>query len=555
MNNADRIDLEDLRKALGTCMHDPDLQRMFKGAPEGAKRVLKIVFCSFVFPDSVDRRRAEVNIEAIVRELDADDFDYLRACEVEEGWKKFFQDLATSGKQPGAVSPGMSEKAPLNEPENEACRRASLRVIRNEAVSGVDLNAEAIKRKIAESEAEKEEEVRKGAILQHRAKAQAMRKNAVCVALGVVVLACGWFWYSSYSARRAQEEKARLEAERAREAELQKEEEARRQETERLEQERAARREQEKARQVKEEAERKERQETEAKRKEDQANRQKAERQEEAERREQERLARERFEFVRNLFRNAKPQPWRTLDKARRPGAVEGTFHCAIPDANGGVDLFAVESSANGSVKVVLMSEKDAVETPFAGWNDRLRDFGGVVHDGSKVYLFLPKAKDAAPLPLNDFDPSKMRLGELAGLVRDFGMDMDGFTFECRVTCKGVKGTLTVTRTAFREYASNSDMTSKIKEAVAASVKKPKSSKRRTVMFYDGGIVKKQINGVILVPRKPIRFDSKYSDLRAEAERQEYEEKRGLEDRYVAEVEKKVNAALESAKLTVAVSE
>ena len=538
MTAEDRIDPSDLRDALGVSMRDPGLQRVFKGAPEGAKRVLKIRFCSAVFPERVDRRKMIANVKALDGELEREDLEYLLTCEVDEELIAHFNGLLSSGKA-----------------ERKEGGRSSLRVIKSELVGTVDLNAEAIKRQLSETEREKTKEARSKAAAVRRGKVKAVTMNVTCVVAVVVVLAGAWFWYSSLAARRAREEKARIEAKQAQEAEMRRQEAERRKEAERQERERAARKEREEARRIKEEAERKARREAEAKRKEEQENRQKVERQEEAENREQERIAREKFESVGNLFRKAKPLPWRTLDKAHRPGAVEGTFHCAIPGANGGVDLFAVESSANGSMKVVSVSEKDAVETPFAGWNDRLQEYGGVIHNGSKVYLFQPKAKDACQLPQNDFDPSKMRLGELVGLVRDFGMDMNAYTFECRVTCKGVKNAISVSKTAFGHYVSCYDVKAKVREAVAASVKKPKSNKRRTVMFYDGGIVKKQLNGVILVPRNPIRFDSKYADWRAEAERQEFEENRALDDRYAAEVEKKVNAALESARLTVTVSE
>lgn len=531
MTAEDRIDPSDLRDALGVSMRDPGLQRVFKGAPEGAKRVLKIRFCSAVFPERVDRQKMIANVKALDGELEREDLEYLLTCEVDEELIAHFNGLLSSGKA-----------------ERKEEGRSSLHVIKSGLVGAVDLNAEAIKRQISETEVKRTKEARCKAAAVRRGKKKAVTVNVTCVAVVVVALAGAWFWYSSLAARRAQEEKARIEAKQAQEAEMQRQEAERRQETERQERERAARKEQEKARRIKAEAERKARREAEA-------SKRQAKLQAEEKRQEKESLALKRFESVRKLFRNAKPLAWRTLEKTRRPGAVDGIFHCALPKANGGCDLFAVESSSDGSIKVMSVGEKESSEMPYAEWNNKLQAYGGLIHDGVKVYLFLPKAQDACQLPPNDFDPSQIRLGELVGLVRDFWMDMIGFSFECRVTCKGLKNAISISKTSFGHYVSCYDVTSKIKEAVAATVKKPKSNKRRTVMFYDGGIVKKQLNGVILVPRNPIRFDSKYADLRAEAERQEFEENRALDDRYAAEVEKKVNAALESARLTVTVSE
>ena len=52
--NAYPIDPADLRAALGTCMKSTELQALFKGAPEGAKPVLKVLFCAAVFPEKVN---------------------------------------------------------------------------------------------------------------------------------------------------------------------------------------------------------------------------------------------------------------------------------------------------------------------------------------------------------------------------------------------------------------------------------------------------------------------------------------------------------------------
>ena len=90
----------------------------------------------------------------------------------------------------------------------------------------------------------------------------------------------------------------------------------------------------------------------------------------------------------------------------------------------------------------------------------------------------------------------------------------------------------------------------------AATPRASVKQKRRTVMFYDGNILKKQMNGVVLVPRNPLRIDKNYVTYRDEGERQERETEQAGSDAEAkrrAGMERRLERALESAKMSISV--
>jgi len=62
MKNEFTIDAELMRNALGASMRNPELQRIFKEAPQAAKPVLKLKFAAMVFPDQISDEAFGVNL-------------------------------------------------------------------------------------------------------------------------------------------------------------------------------------------------------------------------------------------------------------------------------------------------------------------------------------------------------------------------------------------------------------------------------------------------------------------------------------------------------------
>ena len=93
MNPQYTISPELMRKALGASMRNPELQRIFKEAPQAAKPVLKLKFAVLVFPDQISDEAFGVNLEALAKSLGADDLRYLIDTETDAGMKAYFESL------------------------------------------------------------------------------------------------------------------------------------------------------------------------------------------------------------------------------------------------------------------------------------------------------------------------------------------------------------------------------------------------------------------------------------------------------------------------------
>ena len=75
--NDRQFDPEDLKSALGMCMRDASLQRLYKGAPEGAKKALKILFCAAVHPEKVGSEGNWGYLKSVEGDLAKEDLEYL----------------------------------------------------------------------------------------------------------------------------------------------------------------------------------------------------------------------------------------------------------------------------------------------------------------------------------------------------------------------------------------------------------------------------------------------------------------------------------------------
>lgn len=92
------IDAELLKRALGTSMRNPELQRVFKEAPQAAKPVLKLKFAAMVYPDQISDDAFGANLQELSKSLDAEALQYLVACESDEGMRDYFRSLQANGK-------------------------------------------------------------------------------------------------------------------------------------------------------------------------------------------------------------------------------------------------------------------------------------------------------------------------------------------------------------------------------------------------------------------------------------------------------------------------
>lgn len=518
-----KIDAADLRCALGTCMRDTILQTLYKSAPEGAKPVLKTLFYAAVFPEKIDREGLWSVLEGMKDDLSNEDLEYLI-----ENWEgRELQEYFA-----GILQARKSSKQKL------CIRRAEAHV-----ESAVDLNAEAVKRRIEMEAEEAAASAQAENLAWRRARREEfMRKSLVTLVVGCV-LAGGGIWFLSWKkerdirreARRVEFEKIRAEEEARDKIEWIKEKEKR--EAAAAERKREIEARQEKEKELREAQERKY-----------------------AERRKEEELRkswRKKFDDVRSSFKGASLSSWRTLPSSNRPGAVDAVFTCVMCEKDGENCFYEINSKSSGEINVVRLNRDSAPEeVDFNEWNETLRNSGGIVGNESKTYLFLSKMDDER-LTEEDIQPAEIRLGKLYDVIRTFNMDVSGFSFTLEVNLKGKKAPLTFKPVEFYETVYLYEVRNRIMAAVKASVKKPKPRTRRlTVKMYNGQIVKKQMNGIILVPHNPINPDSRYYELRDEALRQQNENNRIPPEeieRYNREVAKEAEKAFETCTMTVSV--
>ena len=362
-----------------------------------------------------------------------------------------------------------------------------------------DLNAAAIRRRLAEQEAEEAATSAK-----ERAFAAKIRKQrtvsavvkSIIVLLLVGAAAFGVSVWRRHTAeleeeRRRQETEAEL-ARKERDAELQKQRDAAQQRhleavAKREEAEKQRREERERAR-------------AEQKRLQGERARERQERLAAAEalKREQKERA-EKYDRVGGLFSKASVDLWRNMPQDARPGTAEGVFYCLIPfDKDYGV--YEVGSVTNGPMRVVELSKKEANE-PLD-----VSDYLGLVEkygclclpaDGKTVYVSVPKGSEGKKhaVPSSSVEPSSLLWGEgLCALIKRYSMGTQNL--EYNVSYLPARGKeLPLGRYAFGQPLTRTELQSAVLSVAMKNWRPPKPKAkakafRPTVVFYDGKTIK-----------------------------------------------------------------
>lgn len=402
-----------------------------------------------------------------------------------------------------------------------------------------DLNAFAIRRRLAEQEAEEEEALAREQARAAKIRRQELMSMAVKCVLALVMVgavACGVMAWRHHQAEQARlREEARLKAEekealanKEREAEWQK----RRDEATQRQLEAAAKREEElklakeKQALAKERYER-ERVEQERDREEREKEWQKKIADEEAQAKEQKERG-EKFNRIEDRFSKATVDLWKNMPKAERPGAAKGVCHCLVP-LREDYGVYEVETSTNGTMRVVKLSgnEEADVSVEMADYVALVAKYGCLCLSaaGNKVYVSAPQGPEGAKyrLPSSTLTPSTLVWGdELCTLIRRYGMLTQNLV--CDLSFLPANGkAVPVGKFAYGQSLDRSEIEEALLSAALKSWRPPKAKTiRRTVEFYDGSNIRRGANGVTYVPRSPTgRISSSYSRLCAEAQRQE----------------------------------
>ena len=440
--------------------------------------------------------------------------------EVEESLRGLVLECPSCGK--GVVVPPKPQLKPVAQQDKQE-----------------DLNAVAIRRRLAEQEAEEaavlaRKQARAAKIQRQQLVSMVVKFVFALVVVGAV--ACGVMAWRRHRAEQARlREEARLKAEekealanREREAEWQK----RRDEAQQRQREAAAKRNEElklaKAKQelAKERYER-ERAEQERINEEREKEWQKKIADEEAQAKEQKERV-ERYGRIEERFSKATVCLWKDMPKAERPGSAKGVCHCLVPlrDYYG---LYEVETSTNGAMRVVKLSgEGEAdVSVEMADYVALVAKYGCLCLSaaGDKVYASAPKGPEGAKYRLSSstMTPSSLVWGDgLCWLIRRYGMGTQNLVYDVSFLPANGKA-VPVGKFAFGQSLERSQIEEALVSVTLKSWRPPKAKTiRRTVEFYDGSTIKRGANGVTYVPRSPTgRIGSSYPRLYAEAQRQE----------------------------------
>ncbi|MBQ3289778.1 MAG: hypothetical protein IJH50_10245 [Kiritimatiellae bacterium] len=444
-----------------------------------------------------------------------------------------------------------SRQEPHNRQEPAEEKRPRLKLQRPSVSSdeSVNLDAQAIMRRMEmERTAEPAAEV-KGPAVRQGPRLEFLLKVAAMLLVAAACFVGGEWWLKT---KRTKEEQhldlQHNSAEKAKEttAKHEAELEARRAQVEAMKAEREKAREQERLRREQGKAAREKKREDERKAKEEKSAAIKA--------------AREKFNDAMRMFDGAVVLPWRQLAKEKRPGAVDAVFLCLTPDSTGRrSELHEVVSKAGGECTVsLLLSTGDMQELSLADLEQKMNTSGGIVHDGRFAYMFCPKENaQPQPVPPSSANPSKLRMGAMYNMFRVCKLSTERLAFETRLNVPGRKNPLFLTTVGFDELLRANVIDDALRQIAIASVGTPAAKKppRRTVMMYDGSVIKKQMNKT-LVPRNPRNHDRSWGSLATEARRQEDQG-----HQYEAEIERQRSKAVrdkmqqlrESATLSVSV--
>lgn len=242
---------------------------------------------------------------------------------------------------------------------------------------------------------------------------------------------------------------------------------------------------------------------------------------------------RQKFRSLMKSLGGMQADLWRNLSKEKRPGKFDGVFYAVVPDVHSDETIYEIKSHSNGSLDVRTLSrrgEQQSVERDVYE-KDVIKN-GGLIVVSDKAYIVSPQRNTGnlflIPSDSDYWSPSEIMLDGLSRMIREFHIDMSGLSFAVSYVMPDKKATVPVEITSFDANVKRSQVIDKVVQHELKSLRPSKTRtkakvKRPTVVFYDGKILKKGMDGVTYVPRNPSagnmgRNYFKYAD---EARRQE----------------------------------
>lgn len=394
---------------------------------------------------------------------------------------------------------------------------------------GADLpnpNFESIQRRIEdqENESRKDDELMRKIDAANRR--QAAVSSLVWILVTLVIGGGAFFWWRNWRSSKDAEAAAKKAAEelrvKAQEERFKVEQEKRKAESDRRKEEwEKAQAERRKLREQKAMEQKKQQEERDRLRKERRAAEDAAEKAQDEQR--------QKFRSLVKSLSGMQVDLWRNLAKESRPGNFEGTLHAVIPDIHSGETIYEINSHSNGSFDACVLSrsgEQKKVERETFE-KDMLKN-GGLVIVADRAYIVSPQRStgNLFPMPESKYSsPSGIALGDLSRIICEYRIDTAALIFAVSYVMPDKKTVIPVESTTFDSNLHRRQILEKVTQHALKSYRPPKANikvKRPTVVFYDGKIMKKGMNGVTYVPRDPSGLMPRnYYDMAEEARRQE----------------------------------
>ena len=239
--------------------------------------------------------------------------------------------------------------------------------------------------------------------------------------------------------------------------------------------------------------------------------------------------AEEKFSSLMKSFSGLQADIWRRLPKNSRPGNFEGIFHVLVPGVDSGEAIYEIKSHSNGSLDVCKLSRQGEKPVERDVYEKDVIKNGGMVIISGKAYIVSPQKSAGNLFPVPDsryWTPSEIVLDGLSLLIRKYRIDTSGLVFGVSYVMPDDKSMIRIESMPYNANLTRRQILDKVTQYALKTYRPPKAKikvKRPTVVFYDGRILKKGMNGVTYVPRNPSpeNLGRNYFNYAQEARRQE----------------------------------
>lgn len=230
-----------------------------------------------------------------------------------------------------------------------------------------------------------------------------------------------------------------------------------------------------------------------------------------------------------SALNGAELRPWRTAGDEDRPERVktEKTFHCLLPDGEGGRMILEQKLDFGRTVSVRRVdSEKENENFEPESFERTVSAFPNLLVSGDRVF-FRPTHPEPDPCPVpapgEAFDPAEHDFGLAYDLVKGTGAKTSAFVYDVFFQPFGSEQNAVLVATvpfggtvAFEVFRAKVGAWAKRNRALVQKSQKkapPQKVWKPSYVFTDKTVVKKRVDGVTEVPRTYVPRSNKHRYL------------------------------------------